>query len=94
MKTSDPCSTWGILKYCAGEVNRLQTAQNKAARIILRCPIYPFIEEQFKKMAWSHVKDIIGISILYIFDNLQLTKMQKRVKKKVPQVNMYDPRLV
>ena len=65
---------WGNARV--GEVSRLQAVQNKAARIILRCPNDTPIEERYKKLQWSHIRDIIAKNVLRLFYNLHVKKRQ------------------
>lgn len=65
--------------YNSLPVGRLQKAQNKAAKIILRCPIETSIEKRQKLLGWSYIKDTIDISTLNVFYNLQLTTRPKMI---------------
>ncbi len=82
------------MSYCAairgnagvGEISRIETAQIKAARIVLRCPRDISIVEQHRVLAWSPVKDIIAISVLHFFYNLQAQKRPKYLQGRFQQV--------
>ena len=70
-------AVWG--NAGAGETRRLQAAQNKAARIILRCPNDSPIEKRYKKLEWLYIRDIIARNVLKLFYNLHVKKKPKHL---------------
>ena len=72
---NDCAAVWG--NAGVGEISRLQAAQNKAARIILRCSNDTPIEEQYKQLEWSYIRDIIARNVLQLFSNLLVKKKPK-----------------
>ena len=75
------------VSYCAevwgntnkGELKRLQIAQNKAARIILKCPYLTPITERHSTLGWSLVRDIVNRFTLSTFHNIQLKTRPKSI---------------
>ena len=82
------------VNYCAadwgnagvGEISRLQAAQNKAARIILRCSNDTPIEEGYKQPEWSYISYTIARNVLQLFYNLHAKNKPELLISRFQQV--------
>lgn len=70
------------LDYCSviwsstsgSSLNRLQVAQNKAARLVLQCPYQTNVSTMNDRLAWLSVKCRVQYSLIYLMKNIITTK--------------------
>uniref|UniRef100_A0AAQ5ZG27 Reverse transcriptase domain-containing protein n=1 Tax=Amphiprion ocellaris TaxID=80972 RepID=A0AAQ5ZG27_AMPOC len=79
------------LDYCSiiwsatteSNFNKLQVAQNKAARLVLSCSFRTSIEEMHHRLAWLHVKRRVHYSLIKFIRKIMITKAPEILYNKV-----------
>ena len=78
-------SIWS--KAAKKDLNKLQIAQNKAARLALHCSIRTNVQAMHKKLSWLTVKSRLKTSLLTFFRNVMYEKKPLHLSKQIVHIS-------